>query len=364
MSLNFLSKTKCLGLDIGSKNIKVVYLTTSRGKYKLVDFKILPISEKIKEKLDFEAKQEIALQIIKNLLKEDPSLPKKVAISVSGPSVVIRYIKLPTMSKEELEKSIVVEAESFIPFPITDVYLSFDIIGEVIDESVKKKEIVVVAARKESIDYRIKLLKECKLTPLYIDVDIFVLEKVINYNYDVKDDVVCVVNIGGEMTNIGIIEKGVTRVSRDLPIGLDNIINEVKRAQQIEEETVFEYLKNEGLIVEEDKKEIYIQEQKKFELLFSKNLMVALKELISEIHKIIDFYYFQQGEQKPLSKIFLSGGGSIIRNLDLYFSNEFKVEVEYLDPFKNIENSEGVPFEERVILPIATGLAIRGLSYG
>ena len=363
MILNFFSKTKCLGLDIGSKNIKLVNLVSSKGKkYKLVDFKILPL--KIKEKLDFDTKQEVILQTIKNLFAENPSLPKKVAISVSGPSVVIRYIKLPIMSKEELEKSISIEAESFIPFPITDVYLSFDVIGEVIDENVKKNEVVVVAVRKELIDYRIKLLKECKLTPLCIDVDIFVLEKVINYNYNVKDDVVCVINIGGEMTNIGIIEKGVTRVSRDLPIGLDSIISEIKKAQQIEEDVILKCLKSEGLIVDEEKRELYIQEQKKFELLFSKNLMLALKELISEIHKIIDFYYFQEGEQKPLSKIFLSGGGSIIKNLDLHFYNEFKVEVEYLDPFKNIENSEGIPFEERAILPVATGLAIRGLSYG
>ncbi|MFN3550373.1 MAG: type IV pilus assembly protein PilM [Endomicrobiia bacterium] len=361
MFLDIFSNKRCVGLDIGSKSIKIVYLIYCKEKkYKLNTYKILPLPLEISSsEMPQETKNSIIAQIIKDFFSKHKSLPKKVAISVSGPSVVVRYIKLPIMTKEELEKSISIEVEPFIPFPLSDVYLSFDILGEVLDEGVKKNELVVVAAKKDFIDSKISLLKGCKLMPVHIDVDVFALENLIKYNYNIENEIVCVVNIGWNITNVGIIENGITRVCRDLPIGLISIVNNLKKTQQFEEQTIIEYLKNDGLIITEEQKEQYLQEDKKTELLFSKNLILSLKEFVSELHKVVDFYYFQKGEQKPLSKIFLSGGGSVIRNLDLYFSDEFKVETEIVDPFRNIEVSEEIPLEIKQIFAVAVGLAMR-----
>lgn len=360
---NIFSKNS-IGLDIGSKNIKIVYLTSKHKKFKVASFKILPLPlEIVGEEVPIETKITVIEQVIKNFFSKYKNLPKRSAISVSGSSVVIRYIKLPIMKKEEIEKTIYIEAEPFIPFPITDVYLSFDIIGEVIDENIKKNEVVIVAAKKDYIDAKIKMLRNCRIKPVYIGVDIFVLEEVLKYNYEVKEEVVCVVNIGHNITNVGVIENGVTRITRDLPLGIGNIINNIKKSlqqqKQISDEELMVYLKEDGLIITEEDKEKYLKDDKKIELLISKSLISSFKEISSEIHKIIDFYYFQKGEQKMLSKILLSGGGSIIKNLNLYLYNEFKVDVEYLDPFKNIENSENIPQELRPIFAVAVGLAMK-----
>lgn len=361
MFLDIFYKKGCVGLDIGSKNIKIVYLTRGKEKrYKLHTYKILPLPKEISEsETTQETKNSVIAEIIKDFFSKHKSLPKKVAISVAGSSVVVRYIKLPMMTKEELEKSISIEVEPFIPFPISDVYLSFDILGEVLDEGIKKNEVVVVAAKKDFIDSKIRLLKECKIMPVYIDVDVFVLENLIKYNYNIENEIVCVVNVGWNITNIGIIEDRVTKVCRDLPIGLINIVNNLKKTQQVEDQIIIEYFKNYGLIITEEQKEQYLKEDKKTELLFSKNLILSLKEFISELHKVVDFYYFQKGEQKPLSKIFLSGGGSIIKNLDLYFYDEFKVETEIVNPFINIEISEEIPLEIRQIFAVSVGLAMK-----
>lgn len=360
MDLSFLTK-KCVGLDIGSKNIKLVYLTPKGQKqFKLVYLKKTSLPDNVVPPDTLtETRNPVVIESIKSIYSEKKSLPRNVSISVSGVSVVIRYVKLPLMTKEELEKSISIEVEPFVPFPINEVYLSFDIIGEVLDEGVRKNEIVVAAAKKDFIDSQINILYQCKLVPKYIDVDIFALEKVLRYNYEIENDVVFLVNIGANITNVGIIENGITRICRDLPLGMSYVINEIKKNRSFETDTVIDYLKNDGLILTDEEKETYIAENKKTELGISKDTLSVLKEFTTELHKIVDFYYFQKGEQKPITKIFLSGGGCIIKNLPLYFKNEFNVETEVLDPFRKIEGAENLPYEEKPLFAVSVGLAMK-----
>lgn len=361
MGFSFLTKKKCVGLDIGSKNIKVVLLKqTARKKFALEYCKVIDLPDNVVS-LDTlpETRTPVVVEAIKNIFSKNKRLPRTVSICVSGTSVVIRYVKLPIMTKEELSKSISIEAEPFIPFPINEVYLSFDIVGEVIDEGVRKNEVVIVAAKKDFIDSEIDILHQCGLTPKFIDVDIFALEKVVRYNYEIAEEIVCVVNIGANITNVGIIENGTTRVCRDLSLGMGYILNEIKKTRQIETKEIMNYIQNDGIIISEEEKEKYFAEGKKTELAISKDLLSLLKEFSTELRKIIEFYYFQKGEQKPLSRIFISGGGCIIRNISDYFSTEFKVPVEILDPFKNINNATKIPVEIRPIFGVATGLAMK-----
>ena len=64
-------------------------------------------------------------KVITTLVKNLKLKGKKVAISVSGYSVIVKKINLAVMSDEELEKHIESEAEQYIPFDIDDVYLDY-----------------------------------------------------------------------------------------------------------------------------------------------------------------------------------------------------------------------------------------------
>jgi len=365
MEISFLNRKKCVGLDIGSKNIKVVYLTTRQKKLYLNNWHLVNLpNEIVSLETPPENREAIVIDILKNIFSKNKNLPKKSVSSISGPSVVIRPIKVPLLTKEELSKSISIEAEPYIPFAIKEVYLSFDIIGEILEEGVRKNEVIVVAAKKDVVDKHINILTQCGIVPKYIDVDIFAIERTLKYNYEIENENVCVVNIGANMTNVAIIENGVAKTCRDLPLGMFYILNEMKKLKQMEIEEIINYFKNDGLILTDEEKEEYLSQNKKVELSISKDLVAILKEFSTELHKLIDFYYFQKGEQKPISKIFLSGGGCVIKNLALYFTSEFKIETEIVDPFKKILNADDVPNELRPFFAVAVGLAIKGYQNG
>ncbi len=367
MNLLFLSKTSSIaGIDIGTKNIKIVYLKPHKEKFFLEKYAILTLPDEItKQDVLPETRVPVIVELLKEFLAKNKSFPKKVAVSISGPSVVVRYIKIPVMTKQEIEKSITIEAEPYIPFTINEVNITFDIIGEVMEEGVKKNEVVIVAAKKELVDRYINLLKSCGLTPAYIDVDIFALEITANYCYDIKNDVIMIVNIGESLTNVGIIENGVTKVCRDLPFGgVGYIVQTIKNMlPDLDISLINDYLKTYGIISSEEK-ERYLQEDKKEVLLFSKNLSAVLKDIVAELHKVIDFFYFQKEEQRSISKIYLSGGGSVIKNLDNYISSELGISTEKFSPFNNIENSEIVPQDIHPLFSVAVGLALKGYLYG
>jgi type IV pilus assembly protein PilM len=366
MEISFLSGKKCVGLDIGSKSIKLVYLTsTGQKNFFLHNWQIINLPDEIVSSETLPEKREpVLIDTLKNIFSKNKNLPKKTASSISGTSVIIRPIKVPLLTKEELSKSISIEAEPYIPFSIKEVYLSFEIIGEILEEGVRKNEVIVVAAKKDIVDKHIDVLTQCGLVPKYIDVDIFAIERTLRYNYEIENENVCAVNIGANMTNVAIIENGVAKTCRDLPLGMFYILNEMKKLKQMEIEEILNYFKNDGLILTDEEKESYLSQNKKVELGISKDLVALLKEFSTELHKLIDFYYFQKGEQKPISKIFLSGGGCVIKNLALYFTSEFKIETEVVDPFKKITNADVVPIELRPFFAIAVGLAIKGYQNG
>ena len=134
----------------------------------------------------------------------------------------------------------------------------------------------------------------------------------------------------------------------------------IKNIQQIDDPQVLDdHLRNDGLIIREEDKEQYLQQDKKEALLFSKNLTSVLKEFSAELRKILEFYYFQKGEQKQIAKLYLAGGGSIVKNLDAYLSEEFKLPVEIFDPFKKLANGERVPADVRPMMAVALGLALK-----
>ena len=133
--------------------------------------------------------------------------------------MIVRYVKMAKMSKEELGKSLKFEAEPYIPFNIEDVSLGFHVIGDVVEDGQVQMDTVIVAAKKESVDVRVDILSAAGLQAAILDVDAFALENAFQSTNPISSmENVMFVNIGANFTNMSILEKGVRRVVRDVSI--------------------------------------------------------------------------------------------------------------------------------------------------
>ena len=349
-----------IGIDIGSYAVKIVCFVEEKKQIKLKDWGHIPLA--IKQDTPPEEKRAIIAQEIKNYLRKKGIQAKYAAASISGNAVIVRYVKLPKLSRKELALTLNMEAEPYIPFDIKDVNLTYYILNDVVEEGQPKMETVLVAAKKDAIRDKIDILSEAGLDPLIIDVDSFALETLYNLIIPKTDNsAVLILNIGHKVTNLSIVSQGVTRVVRDIFIAGSTFDKAVQKILKTDASGADVMKRFAGLLVSDEDKETAIADLDKESIIVSKAVSGVLKDLHTEVSRSIDFY-LSQGMDHSISKILLSGGVANLGNITKFMASEFKVPVEVSNPFSFLPEQKNVPKEILPTLAVAAGLALRSLK--
>jgi len=353
-----------IGIDIGSYAVKIVCFSEEKKQIKLKEWGHIPLS--IKPDVPPEEKRAIIAQEIRNFVKKKGLQATNAAVSVSGNAVIVRYVKLPKLSKKELALTLNVEAEPFIPFDIKDVNLTYYILNDIMEEGQPKMETVLVAAKKDAVQEKIDILGQAGLDPLVIDVDSFALETLYDRLTPQPDaNAVLILNIGHKVTNLSIISQGMTRVVRDIFIAgatLEKAVQKILKTDGGAAVSGADAIKrSKGLLVTDDEKEAAISDFDREGIAVSKAASGVLKDLHTEVSRSIDFY-LSQGMEHSISKIMLSGGVANLGNIAKFMTSEFKVPVEIADPFGFLPDRGSVPKEALSSLAVAAGLALRKLK--
>ena len=358
----FLSaKTPLLAVDIGSNSIKVGRLMGAPGKYELSNFGVMPLeSESV---LDGVVQDEDhVVDALSRLVKAEgmEDCPHAVA-SVAGEAVMIKKIKVPMMSHEELEEFIPQEAEQYIPFDIDDVRIDFQVLDGTpaleeheFEEEEEKQEILLVAVQNEIIDSRTNVLTAAGLKPVIIDLDVFAMVNAINISRNLQDmGSVAIIDLGGAFTHLNILMDGVTSYTRDIPIGQDVCTNKLMEKYELE------YRESEnikvGAIPEGAEKEVIVE-----------TIIESFEPILDELHK--SFEFFSTTSNSQVEQAFLCGGGAMIPGVDGFLADRLGVPVEIFNPLEAVRLGAR-KFDAQSLnqmAPMATvaiGLATRRFDY-
>jgi type IV pilus assembly protein PilM len=320
---------------------------------------VLPLDAKPEASAD-EKKQKTVNQL-KAFLIQKGLQGKHAATAISGNAVIVRYVKFPLLTKSELRATLAAEAEPFIPFDIKDVQLSFHILSEIMEEGQRKMETVLVAAKKEAVQQRVEILEAAGLKPAIIDVDSFALENVHEKSAGDAPGTgsTLYLNLGHMVTNLSIVENGVTRVVRDVFISGNTFTKAIMKSLQYDYAKAEEVKKANGLLIDAEEKEKALQEGNRDALGVSQAVSMVMKDLVSEVHRSVDFY-LSQGPERSIGRIVLSGGTARLKNIAKYLTGELKVPVTVLNPFAVVPALPAdFPAEMLPSLGVAAGLALR-----
>ena len=336
-----------VGVDIGSHSVKVCQLKRADKAYSIVTLgsAILPEGAVDDGAL---VEPEVVAPAISNLFKNLKIKNKKVGISISGYSVIVKKVNLAVMSEKEMEDHIMTEAEQYIPFDIQDVYIDFQDL-KTNKDGYERTDVMLVAAKKEIVDDYLNMLESIGLQATIVDIDGFALENTYEYNTP-KSDSVALIDIGASKMNINIISKGMSVVARDIVVGSRQLTERIMGEFDLEFEEA-EALKL-GVTPPDDK-------EKALQEIYSS----VCTQWIFEIKKAIDLYHSNFSDA-PLSKLVLSGGGSKVEGLIDYLNQETNIKVERFNPFTNMKFSKRKidPEYLKMVGPemaIASGIAIR-----
>ncbi len=350
-----------IGVDIGNYAVKLVCIGEVKKVLTLKDWGYIPLS--IKPDTPPEEKKAIISGEIKTYLKKKNIQAKNAVASISGNAVIVRYVKLPKLSKKELDLTISVEAEPFIPFDIKDVNLTYSILNDTSEDGDPKIDTVLVAAKRDAVQDKLDIITGAGLDPLIIDVDSFALETLYERIAPKgENSSVLMLNIGQKVTNLSIISQGVTRVVRDIFIAgatFDKAIAKVLRTDTLASDAV---KKTRSVLVSDEDKEAAIESFDRDGIAVSKAASGVLRDLYTEVSRSIDFY-LSQGVDHSVSRIMLSGGIANLGNINKFLSAEFKVPVEIVNPLSFLpEIPKNMPKDVLPALAVATGLALRKMK--
>lgn len=324
-----------VGLDIGTAAIKLAKLKFANGIPQLCDFSIEPTPVDVTALLEKYAGSH--LQDI-----------KRVNISVSGPSSIIRYVPFPKMKKEELKAALKFEAEKHIPFAIAEAYLDGCILKDDLPDN--KMLVLLAAVKKDALSQRLKCINEAGFKAAVVDNDSLALINAFNFNYgsdpQIKAKTVALLNIGSSFSNLNILEAGVPRFTRDFQFGSHNFTQKIVDLLSIDFKAAESFKCN--------------PDQARMSKV-KPAIEMMLSNLANEVRLSFDFYESQS--TAAVAKLFLSGAGSLFVGLKDMLTNLLGSEIEYWDPLKNISLSTALDSEKLKAaspqLAVAVGLALR-----
>lgn len=329
------------GLDIGSSNIKLACIKRVKKEIQLVD---LVLQNKIEPTA---IKGEIERILKENKLKEGD-----VVVSVSGPSVVVRYVDFPDMSENEVKNAIALESERFLPFRFEDVNVDVQVLKGA-HETKGKMHVLIVAARKEIIKKRLDFLELARLNPIAIDVDALSLANCFEKENLPSSNAIGLLNIGAAFTNLCIIEGGISCFTRDIPLGGNTINSHLQKRLGVPQEEAEELKIKIGLSQEVEGTKI------------NDAIKEILESFLKEIRYSFDFHQ-SQAKGKAIEKIYLSGGSGLLKEVDKFLSAELGVPVEVWNPLRILPGPKELTDKWQAassIFPISLGLAYKGLEY-
>ncbi|MFH2048118.1 MAG: type IV pilus assembly protein PilM [bacterium] len=345
----FSQKSKStVGLDIGSSSIKLVKLDHTNDGYSIaaIGVRELPpdaiVADEIRDR-------EAVIFNVQSLIDQTDPKIKDVVISISGHGVMTDRFTIDHKTGSEAEQAILFETEQRAPFDVDDVSLDYHIIN--VDESVKKMDVLLVAARKEYLQTQLELVADCGLRPVIVDDDALAIYNAYENNYDIDPTrITALLNIGHDVTNITYLLEGRYHSTRDVSSGTREIYNAIQKEFRLNPELTSKAIKGEmDDSIDQD--------------MLKATIISATDELLSGVE--LAFSYFKsQTKVDGVDWIVLSGGGSLIPYLPELLQSKLNIPLEIANPLRKVDYDPDLfqylqPEKIAPLLTVSVGLAMR-----
>lgn len=319
---NPLKTKKVLGLDIGYETIKLVEVKSAGKSIRLVGACDQPLTERIMELDHFKDKAKTA-NLIKEAMKRakpHPITAQNVVSALPESFVFSKTIQLPKMSEGEYAKMIESQAAQFLPIPVEEAYIDYQVLIEHPNEPLA--DLLFVAAPKKLIDEFIEVIRLAGLELFALETKPIAVGRAAKTQMGLTGAVIA--EIGSELTRVSIWDNSTIRLTTTLAVGQ----NQLKRALGAGDETQ--------------------------SILGSISGTALATSITDELLNSIKYHQNRDYNPNPITKIYLCGSGARIRDIDKCIEKELKIETKIIKP--NLEGDVLLGTE----FITSFGLALRG----
>ncbi|MGA9342956.1 MAG: pilus assembly protein PilM [Rhodanobacteraceae bacterium] len=352
MSLFTPKSPALIGVDVSSTAVKLLQLGQANGRYRVEHYAVeaLPPNAVVEKNI---VEVEAVGDAIRRALTRSGSKAKFAAAGVAGSAVITKVIPMPAdLSEDDMESQIQVEANQYIPYPIDEVSLDFEVLGPVKDNP-DMVHVLLAASRTENVDLRVAALDLGGLGTRVVDVEAFAMENAFRLIADQlavpKSAVVAVVDIGATMTTLIVLKNQRTIYSREQVFGGKQLTDEVMRRYGLSYEEAGLAKRQGGL---PDSYE-------------SEALEPFKESMVQQLSRLLQFF-FAGSEYSKVDQVVLAGGCASIPGVPELIEEQLGVPCVVANPLANMSLAGRVQAQtlarDAPALMIACGLALRSFD--
>jgi len=352
--LSFLEKKArpVIGLDISSTSVKLLELSRHGDRYRVETYavKALPPNAVVEKNIN---DQEAVAEVIRSMVKQSKTKLKHAAVAVAGSAVITKMIDLPAgLSDDAMETQISLEADQYIPFPLEEVAIDFEVQG-ISPRNPEQVEVLLAACRRENVEMRAGVLQLSELIPEKVDIEAYSMERAFELISEQLEDqegqVVAIIDIGATMTTLSVLVDGKTVYTREQLFGGKQLTEEIQRRYGLSREEAGLAKKQGGLPDDYDSE-----------------VLAPFKEaVVQQVTRSLQFF-FSASQYNDVDYIILAGGVASLEGLVNLIEEKLGTQTVVANPFARMSVSSRVNAvalaNDAPALMIVTGLAMRSFD--
>jgi type IV pilus assembly protein PilM len=333
-------KVQWVGLDIGTQSIKIIALEKKKNRWRLNQIRYEQFASRGEE--DPIGYDKWLQETLKTVVSAMGLSGAWASTPLSGTQVALRKMSFPEMPLGEVKEAVRFQGQTVFPFVLENAVIDVAPVGKSTDKKEAKQDVLVAAAMRDQVNQRVNLLREAQLNPFCLSLVPIALKKTYLLTKDrPPNESVALIDIGAHTSTIAMVQKDEVVFSREIGIGGENLtealmdLSRINRpggilSYQEAEEIKFKY----GIPLDEMEGE-QTEEGLSLESI-REGLMPIVDRLIMEIDR--SFGYFKtQAENQNIDRIFLSGGGSLLKGLGPAIGRSFNLPVADYDFWDRLE---------------------------
>jgi type IV pilus assembly protein PilM len=352
------NKKYVVGIDIGSSSVKMAQFVKREDGLHLIKI----AKEEIADTKDKNLYDKEAAFSVKNALKGVDIKKSKFIVVGNCPETRVRNVTAPYMPKAELEEGIRLEARNYFSFSVEDALLDYEILGEVFEKGIKKYQLLVATSPKQTVSRYLALLSEVGIKPVSLIPAPYAMQKLASVTRSQENSTYGFLDIGSNHTEL-IICKGKHLVfSRSIPVAGSNFTEALTHT----------------LVSERGKTELTLQEAEKIKCEVgipydgSMNIIndkISTTHIVSMLRPLLEQlanetercfgYYREETAGEKVNLLMLYGGGSSLKGLTTFLSEELGIKVMIGNPLEDIKSESAImKTEEARRFSLAIGAAL------
>ncbi|MBO3661268.1 pilus assembly protein PilM [Acinetobacter variabilis] len=340
-----------IGVDISSTSVKVLELSVKNGRYWVESYALVPLPESSvieKNILNPEAVGDALGRAI-NLANTQSS---QSAFAIPTSMVITKIIEMDAdMSDDEREVQIREDAEQYIPFPLDEASLDFEVLPDRLTNP-NRVNVLLVVTRIENVEARSEVLQIANLNPKIADVESFALEnafKVFSDTLPMGVNTVGILDIGHSMTTLSVMQNNKIIYTREQVFGGKQLTQEIQNRYGLSFEEAGRAKKTRAL---PDDYDIEVLEP-------------FLDAVVQQAAHSLQFF-FSSSQFNEIDHILLAGGNANIPGLAKLLQQKLGYRVTIANPFLQMGFSPQIDIKkienDASSLMVACGLALRSFD--